>query len=535
MAKIILVLVCIIAFVLRVVPPFQSVFGDGFVSFLEGDAYNRMYYATKIHEMPFATGLTYMAHNNLLFSWIVATLGHVFPIEIVGAWLPPALAVLTVFIVYAIGSLVWNQTIGLLAALFVSVIPSEFLHRSLLGFADHHVLEVFLMALTVYCFLKALKKPPLGIVEHRIFNPWYVFTGFALFLYLINWAGGFFMLGVLGLFVVIHLIRGLFSKQNIPPLFLTGIPLVVAFALYLALAGGFTDYMFWLPHNSVSGNAAAVQSANLASEMTSTIFAPISERTISEIMPLLMPGGTFNPIVVMSNLHAFVIPFLIGVYLLWRWRKDQAKLFLLVWTLAVIIATLNERRFLYYLTLNVGLLSAVVIYETAKRLRGNTKVNIALLSLPFILISLPTAINTGNLPSYRMSIEWRQALTWLKDQPDTGHVTAWSDYGHWIKYVSDKDPNLLPGPGGKKVAQLFLSADMLEATRLMDELDTAYLIADMATLKYKCAALVKISGNLQPDIRSTLIYYLSSNSPPLPFLPVVYESETIRIYKYDKR
>ena len=141
-------LILLITFILRVILPSPIVFGDGYINFLGFDAYDRMWNAKDIQGMPLIEGFIYSVPRGLLFPWLIAMLGFIFPIELVGVWLPPILAVGVVALVYLIGANVFNITAGLLAALFVSIIPSEFFHRSLLGYADHHIMEVFLMALS---------------------------------------------------------------------------------------------------------------------------------------------------------------------------------------------------------------------------------------------------------------------------------------------------------------------------------------------------------------------------------------------------
>ena len=118
-----LALISFVAFGLRTFFLIPVVFGMGFTNFVETDAYNRMLYANKILAMPLPDAISYTIHNNLLFSFIVAQLGKVFPIEAAGAWLPPILAVLTVVTVYFVGKELFNKPVGFMAALFVAVMP----------------------------------------------------------------------------------------------------------------------------------------------------------------------------------------------------------------------------------------------------------------------------------------------------------------------------------------------------------------------------------------------------------------------------
>jgi len=516
-----LAVICVIAFILRVVLPMQTVFGDGYINFLEGDAYNRMWYAVKIQTMPFFSGLTYSVQNGLLFPWLIALLGHIFPIELVGAWLPPVLAVGVIVLVYLIGANVFNTFVGLLSALFVAIIPSEFYHRSLLGFPDHHVMEVFLMALVVYLVIKAIR------VQHW-FSYYSLGAGFALFLYLANWTAGILMIGILGLVALVFIIRRLFRDRTEwkQPVVSLGTISMVGVALYLCF-GGFVRYFWWLPGQE-AGNQFVVQAAGVASEMITTWFTPVSQRTISELMPLLMPFGKLNIGVVYMNLHLFVPTFIMGAVFLWYWRKDKANLFILIWALVLLVITLNERRFLYYFTLPVGLLSAWGIYELGQRFKKHQQAIMIIITTVLLLISFPVLQLIGQSRAFSMPPEWHDALVWLHDEPDNGMVSAWSDYGHWIQYTADKTPNLLPGPGGKEVADLLLTTDDKEAQVLLAKLSTGYLIVDRATMDYKTKALEIISGGITTQESLAVRLLRGENTQ---YLVLVYESENIKIYE----
>jgi asparagine N-glycosylation enzyme membrane subunit Stt3 len=508
-----LVAICAVALGLRLLS-LPTVFGGSFVSFIETDAYSRMYYAQEIAGMPFWDGVVYTVQNNLLFSGMVALSSAVMPIEVAGALWPPLLALATIVVVYLLTARLFNETVGLLAATFTAVIPSEFLHRTLLGFADHHALEVFLLTLTMYCIVRVWQSERLGW-------RWALGGSASLLAYMLNWKAGLIMLALLA---AIALTLALMKRRRMAVATLAVV--VVALVVYMPL-GGWQYVLGFVPGASDSVASQGTQA------VVSTVTSEFGTRTISELRPLLSPTGTFSMRVVQTNLHVFTLTFFLGAFMLWRHKETDrsTKVLLIGWSGFMLVATLLFRRNLYYFTINVAILSAVAVWQLAGYVKGKQAIQAAVLGAPLLIISLPMASLMGQGRQYTMSEEWHAALEWLEEQQVSGHVTAWSDYGHWIKYVSGHEPNLLPGPGGTEVAQLLLSTDADEARTLMNALDTDYLIVDTPALAQKSGALAIVAGRY-PPLDRTLMARLWSQAAPQPDLTPVYQSQTIKIFKY---
>lgn len=513
--------ICAVALAVRLLS-LHAVFGGTFVSFLETDAYSRMWYAKEIAAMPFWSGVTYMFSNNLLFSWLVATTSHVLPIEIAGACWPPVLGVGTVVLVYLFTTRLFSPVVGLLAAAFTAIIPSEFLHRTLLGFADHHALEVFLLVLALYLVVRAWQSS-------RRYWYWASGGGITLLAYVVNWKAGLIVLGMLGVTaLVLYVLRHRRSAITM------GAAITLALAVYLPL-GGWQFFAGLLPGTPAGDLPVAAQTTQ---EIADTVTSEFGSRTISELRPLLSPEGSFSIHVLLSNLHLFTPAFLLGAVLLWR-KSDidrPTKVLILLWSACMLAATLLFRRNLYYFTVNVAILSAYGVWELAHYLKGKPVVQAVLLAGPLVLMSIPGASLMGQVPQFQMSEEWHTALVWLRNQPVSGHVTAWTDFGHWIKYETGYEPNALPGPGGSDVAQLLLSTDDTDAVRLMDALDTDYLIVDAFTMMAKGTAVAMVAGEKRPVLLDgTLMFRLWHYRDVPTVLEPVYQSESIRIYRYTGR
>jgi len=152
-----------LSFTLRVVPPYDAVFGSEWIKFTGSDSYWQMAqvdklapdfpnYAGKILQIPF-------------FHWLLAgtiwVIGLGSPtqhtIDIVGVYFPAALGALTVIPVYFLGRAMFGQLAGVMAGLLIAILPREWLGRSSLGFTDHHVLEVLLTTTALLFVVLAVK------------------------------------------------------------------------------------------------------------------------------------------------------------------------------------------------------------------------------------------------------------------------------------------------------------------------------------------------------------------------------------------
>jgi len=517
--------ICVFGFLIRLLS-YTNVFNGTYVSFLETDAYDIMHLARQISTMPFGQGFHYAVNYGLFFPWLIAQGGRVFPIELVGAWLPPIIAAITLYLCYLLGKELFNKTVGLITAAFLAIMPSEFLHRSLLGYADHHALEVMLMVLTLYFIVKAIKA------NQKVWS-WSIAAGLSLFFYLANWTAGVLLIVIVGILALIYLSYSLKRKEGWrKPVLIFGILFAVAFVLYLPL-GGWARLEGFIPFVNKSHLAVVGLTSQ---EILSTEFTPVSKVTTSEMMPLLFPFGSFDLGVVITNLNIFIVLFICGLPLLWRYRRDDRVMMFSAWALVITAITLWQRRFLYYFEIPVAVLSALVIYTIADSINVKLVITTALITIPLVLVNIPTANTVVHVTAFSMNKEWYTDLQWLKTQPITNSITAWSDYGSWILYETNHQPNLMPGGGGTEVAQLFLSQNDAEAVKTMTELKTQYLIVDQPTYERKFSALEVTANETIPqsEIKNTLIYRLLYliQMPTDLHLTLIHSSATIRIFEF---
>ena len=157
-------LCCLIlcSLIFRVFPAIDVVFNDDGRVFLLGvDPYFYLRQVeTTLHNYPFLQKFDHATHfpNGIqsdatgLYTLILASICKLLygehattnQIAALMAWVAPMLSCAIYFMVYRIGSLLKNRISGLLAVLVLLFYPGLFLARSLFGFPDHHVIEIFL-------------------------------------------------------------------------------------------------------------------------------------------------------------------------------------------------------------------------------------------------------------------------------------------------------------------------------------------------------------------------------------------------------
>jgi len=102
-----------------------------------------------------------------------------------------------------------------------------------------------------------------------------------------------------------------------------------------------------------------------------SIFAPAgaSATTTLEMQPFLSPQGSFSTGVAWGNfttsfyIAPCVILFLLFYKAIYRRQSSSEENFFLLWTIVILVLTLVQRRFAYYLVVNIALLSAYFSWQ----------------------------------------------------------------------------------------------------------------------------------------------------------------------------
>jgi dolichyl-diphosphooligosaccharide--protein glycosyltransferase len=312
--------------------------------------------------------------------------------------------------VYFTGKELFNRKVGLIAAALVVILPGQFLLRSLLGFTDHHVAETFfstLIMLFLILAVKRAKEKELSFTSLRnrdwrsLRKPlvYSLLAGIALGCYLLTWVGGglvvliifiFFLIqyildhvrgrstdylcivGVLATIITLVMIvpfKGVLAEGNLYSVALLGgiLALLVLSGLSFLMKRRGIRWFYYPLALAVLGLIGVLilyfgdhHFFHSLLNAFSLIFRRSgSALTIAEATPLTikMAWQEFT-----TSLYLALISLVLVVYLV---IKEQAadKTLLLIWTLIMLAATLEQNRFAYYFDVNVALLTAYLAWR----------------------------------------------------------------------------------------------------------------------------------------------------------------------------
>jgi len=415
-----------ISLYIRIALPYDQIFINDWVWFRETDAYYYMRnIETLVHNFPhfnsFDPYMLYPGGGGALarpfFAWFVAGIIRLVSLgtptlhymETIAAYMPAILGTLTLIPVYFIGKELFNRWAGVIAAALVVILPGEFLHRSLLGFTDHHVAEVLFSTVTILFLIMAIKRAREREISYRHFlsRDWATLTkplvyallaGIFLGIYLLSWQGGLLFIFIIFAYLVIQFIVDHLRHKSSDYLCIIGTPLfLIAFLMLLAVVGGglgtidrvsllfaiLVPIVLSVISRLMAGRAlkpvyypvallgllgiglATLHAINpsLFQSMFSQfgIFTPSGAAlTVMEVEPLLFPGGEFGFQTAWANFTtSFFISFISFVMLAYVLVKERSadKTLFLVWSIIMLLAVLGQRRFGYYYAVNAALLT----------------------------------------------------------------------------------------------------------------------------------------------------------------------------------
>ena len=546
-------------------------------------------------------------------------------IAMVHLFAPAVFGMATVVPVYFLGTRLGGRAGGLVAALLLALTPGQFLTRSLVGFTDHHVAEALFMATAVVALLVALdvavrEKPVLELLtggEYRALYPsvkYAALAGLFLGLYMWVWPPGVFLVGIIGIYfgvtlplqyvrgespdhlavagVVVGLVTAVVSLIPLDTFELTATELSLVqptLALLLAvecaaLAGlarlwDDRDIEPW-------GLPLLVGGVVLAGALVLAVGLPdvfaYFQRQFLRIFGLgatatsLTVGEAQPPENAATFLYnsyglALFTGFAGVVYMLYRvWkRRDLAPtyLFVSIWFVFLVLATLTQQRFDYYLVLAVGAANAVLVpvlvsvldlddvWRSATDVKGYQVLSIlaAILVLTGPLVYGANAVQTSNQQSrpgevqnWDSTLEWTAANTPVEGAYGTGSgggtidyfgtfdrtanydyqngeygVMAWWDYGHWITVLGHRIPVANPFQQNARLAANYLLADNAsQADEFMvspEGEQTRYVMIDYqmglaGTRKFSAPAAWETESDVTASDLSTPVYAVNQQT-----------------------
>lgn len=557
--------ICVIALLIRVVPPYDQVFRGDRVVFAGNDPWIHMRNADNIAaHWPFPSWFdpyrlapegqwTIEAPlMDVLISGVALLTG--IPIDVAGAWFPAVAGALIPIPIFLLVRRSFGQPEAVIAAALIAILPGSLLQRSLLGFTDHHVLEA-LLASCVLLFL--VREQPLR-------------AGVFLGLYLLTWSRGTFLLLIL-------IAWALIARQ--------GKPVAKAFAIALLFAA---PLAFHLPPARMSipvlicGALAALAADRLPrvavlllgialavagffalpdlAEQAQRFMPAGAAATIGEVQPLLMSRGQFTLAPLWFELTTASILMVIGFVLVARDRTPQ-RVLLLVFTAIVTVASLAQYRFAYYMAIAAAVLASVAVVQLFWRGMNRAIGAIAMIALVFVPNVMP-AMRAATAPQYGPGEEWLEALDWMRtrtpepfgssseylarhrsksDSPPAEYgVMALSDYGWWLARIARRPPATNPTQTAvKESAQFYTATSEGEAMKILRERNARYVIVDRSLPMTIAGAGEVMSSQLEvlarwaekkPSQFYELVY--DRGQPMFVYYPDYYRTMAIRLFGY---
>jgi len=547
-------------------------------------------------------------------------------IAMVHLFAPAVFGVATIVPVYLIGRRLGGRPGGLVAALVLALTPGQFLTRSLAGFADHHIAEALFMAMSVVALLVAIgaavrEKPVFELVtggEYEALLPSVepaALAGLLLGLYLWVWPPGVFLVGILGIFfgitlplqhvrgespdhlavvgVVVGLVTAVVALVPISTLELTATELslvqptlALLLAVECAVLAGLAR--LWdrrdldpraLPFavGTLVSAGALVLAVGLPDVFAYfqrqflRVFglgATATSLTVAEAQP---PGNATTFLYNSYGLAVFTAGFGVA-YMLYRVVRSRdlrpAYLFVSMWFVFMLLATLTQQRFDYYLALTVCAANAVLVPvlvgwldlgEVVESIRDVKAYQVLAVLAVVLILTAPMAYRTGGgysnavqvsdqqsspgeVQNWDSTLDWTAANTPVEGAYGSGGdgtldyygtydrsedfeygdgefgVMAWWDYGHWITVLGERVPVANPfQQHARLAANYLLGDDEAAATELLVSESgerTRYVMIDYqmglaGTRKFSAPAAWERDHNLSAGELSRPIYVVN--------------------------
>ena len=374
------------------------------------DAFTHLPHGT---EIPFAPLFDYLI---AVVVWIIG-LGNPYVvlgeegIKTIFAWFPAILGALCIFPTYLIGKTLWNRNAGLIAAGLIAVLPGQFLSRSLLGFTDHHVIEVLLSTAAMLMFilviktakdnnlqLKTLRERDWVTLKKPLFLS--ILTGITFGAFYLSWRGAPMFMFILLIYALIQFVADHLRNQNteylsiaVVPAFVVSLLIVLPFLLIpctsfadfqtLSLVLGIIVFLFlsilstYFRHKklNIAAYPFVILSIGVISLIILNIFIPsLYQLLIGSINVFFPHGGALtiqevNPMQMSHIWRWFSTTFFIAFLGLWftmfniRNHKNPEEVLFLIWCLVILFTCFGQNRFAYYYAVNVALLCGLASWK----------------------------------------------------------------------------------------------------------------------------------------------------------------------------
>ena len=557
--------IILIAFLIRTIPSWSQVFIPGDVLFRGVDSWFHMRLADNMmanFPIPLTRDMFALFPGGMavayfpIMSWLIAIPGLLFDHEVVGAFLPPVFGTLTLVPVFVICKTLWRPWVGLVACGLLALFPGEFMHRTLLGFTDHHVLEIFFLTLCIM-FIVLMQR------NRRLL--WVVLAGVSFGLHMSSWEGGFLLSGIIWVWFFLSFITGLRKSEHGEPTGTDRLCKDVSLILGIGFLVFFPNVFFirgMVPHATVTGLLALSPLALMV------LSRKLNWRWILSLVVCLIGAGfvalgalshplltTFKhalwspgshimevhpPDLRVLMLHyGLAFPLFLGGLALSIKRKES--LIVIVWCVVILILGLSQRRWGYCLAVNVSLLAAYTVYAMHGWVHRWMRVSVVVILVLILALPLVSPALDLSKRAFLITPGWYNSCVWLRentpgidgyydlhpDPPPYG-VLSWWDYGNWIPRIGRRVPVSNPMGSGSSVQwQVFLARDEDEANEYLEGID--YIMLDYPTVTAKAYAIVQRSPYGPDEVTWTPFMHLLWEEATVTWVKV-YQSEEVKVF-----
>ncbi len=569
--------ILVAAATLRLWAPWDDVLGSSRVNFLETDAwYHVRLVENQVRNFPHRVTVDPFASPNgqyvavaplldtIISTAVVVTRGtnaSTQHIERVAALVPAVIGVLAVLAVWALGTLAFERRAGLIAGLLAAVLPGHFLDRTLVGFVDHHALEVLLSFSVLACLAVALRTldpgPRIPAVAAGVF----------LGLYLLAWGSGAYLVAILAGWIVLVPLVATSKIVVASAARAAAIAATVALAMVVTLQDpGLFRYdtqvaalavllSLSLLIMTLSGRPLMVMgvlaAVAVAAVATAYLTAPGLVRQVTDDLARFRPDPTrmavleARPLFLYTGNWEWTQPwtfFRSGFYVgavaviglatsLWTSRRLD-HLLIVIFTLVNYLATIGQNRFGYYLVpasaLVAGWLCTRVLDWGGVTHAGDPRPAVTrwlpmqrelaivavagLVVAPNLVTAALTTTRAGGMPDY-----WAATMEWLRTStpepfdapgyylsrysatnPRANYtVMNWWDQGYWLVQAAHRVPVSNPTQGGAPAAAAFLTATDEPAALAMLAAERARYVLVDWELPFRDAGNGALAGRFQ--------------------------------------
>ncbi|MDD1667953.1 MAG: oligosaccharyl transferase, archaeosortase A system-associated, partial [Methanomicrobiales archaeon] len=338
----------------------------------------------------------------------------------ISQFIPPAMAVLMVPIMYLIGKRMAGWKAGLLAAFFIAIIPGQFLQRSLYGYFDHHIAEVLFS--TLFClgyitYLVYTKKNPVDLKNLETLKiPALIalLTAAAYLLGLFTMPTMILFALIVAAFTVVQYVWDFFRNRSSDYLLLAN-AIIFGVAIVGMLAFGikhpglvlsrytvghiYAYLMVILATGFLAGHARILKGrpwyqyllslAGIALVVVAFLALALPDIYSILIASLFSFFGTYATTLTVQEARTWdltlawmtfqygliLMAFGVAAVIYRNWREEHPdQIFVLVWSGIILFSTIQHIRYEYYLAVNIALLSAFAVGTVLDRGWAGTKV-----------------------------------------------------------------------------------------------------------------------------------------------------------------